>query len=133
MFSNSIDDDGIIINSCSEMHVQRNSDQSPPFSLHNGVEQGGDVSPILFFIYIVILLQKLTDSCLGCHVDCTFAGAFGYADDLALVSQSLSWLRQLIQIYKFWNLSIVHVLNKIEVPLLSVYESSVCKNVRILC
>ena len=32
-----------------------------------------------------------------------------------------------------WNLSLLHVLNKIEVPPLSVYESSVCNTVRELC
>ena len=32
-----------------------------------------------------------------------------------------------------WNMSLIHVLNKIKVPPLSVYESSVCKTVRELC
>ena len=56
------------------------------FSLNNGVKQGGVLSPILFSIYIDSLLQKLKDSGLGCHVGRTFAGAFDYADDLALIS-----------------------------------------------
>ena len=86
------------IYSRSEMHVQWNSTQSPPFSLNNGVKQGGVLSPILFSIYIDSLLQKLKESGLGCHVGRTFAGAFGYADDLALISPSLSGLRQMIKI-----------------------------------
>ena len=32
-----------------------------------------------------------------------------------------------------WNLSLLHVLNKIEIPPLSVYELSVCTSVRELC
>ena len=32
-----------------------------------------------------------------------------------------------------WNLSLLHVLNKIEVPPLSVHELSVCNTVRELC
>ena len=32
-----------------------------------------------------------------------------------------------------WNLSRIHVLNKIEVPPLSVYDLSVCNSVRDLC
>ena len=32
-----------------------------------------------------------------------------------------------------WNLSLIHVLNKIKFPPLSVYESSVCNTVRELC
>ena len=80
------------------MHVQWNSAQSTPFSLNNGVKREGVFSPILFYIYIDRLLQKLKDSGLGCHVGHTFAGAFGYADDLGPVSPSLSGLRQMIQI-----------------------------------
>ena len=44
------------------------------------------------------LLQKLKDSGLDCHVGHTFAGAFAYVNDLALVSPFLSGLRQMIQI-----------------------------------
>ena len=35
---------------------------------------------------------------MGCHVGLTYAGAFGYADDIALVAPSLSSLKQMIQI-----------------------------------
>ena len=75
------------------MHVQWNSADSTPFPLHNGVKQGGVLYPILFSMYINSLLEKLKDSGLGCHVGCTFAGAFAYADDISLVSPSLSGLR----------------------------------------
>ena len=47
------------IYSRSEMHVQWNSAHSKPFSLYKGVQQWGVLSPILFFIYIDSLLQKL--------------------------------------------------------------------------
>ena len=80
------------------MHVQWNSAHSTPFSIHNGVKQGGVLSPILFSMYFKSLLEKLKDSGLGCHVGRTFAGAFAYADDFALVSPSLSGLRLMIRI-----------------------------------
>ena len=35
---------------------------------------------------------------MGCHVGLTYAGAFGYADDIALVAPTLSSLKQMIQI-----------------------------------
>ena len=35
---------------------------------------------------------------MGCHVGLTYAGAFGYADEIALVAPSLSSLKQMIQI-----------------------------------
>ena len=34
---------------------------------------------------------------MGCHVGLTYAGAFGYADDIALVAPSLSSLNQMIK------------------------------------
>ena len=79
------------IYSHSEMHVQWNSTQSTTFLLHNGVKQGRVLSPILFSMYIDSLLEKLKDSGLGCHVGRTFAGAFAYADDIALVSPISQW------------------------------------------
>ena len=35
---------------------------------------------------------------MGCHVGLKYTGAFGYADDIALVARSLSSLKQMIQI-----------------------------------
>ena len=46
------------IYSRSEMHVQWNSTQSPPFSLNNGVKQGGVLSPILFSIFFFFFLKE---------------------------------------------------------------------------
>ena len=40
------------------------------------------LSPILLTIYIVNLLERLNLSGIGCHVGRTYAGAFGYADDV---------------------------------------------------
>ena len=98
----------------SEMHVQWNSAHSTPFSLHNGVKQAGVLSPILFSIYIVSLLQKRKDSGLGCHVGRTFAGKFCYADDLALISPSLSGLRQIIQICEQYVMGYSIVFNPVK-------------------
>ena len=62
------------------------------------------LSPILFSIYIDILLQKLKNSGLGCYVSHTFTGALGYADDLSLIFPSLSGLCQMIQICKQYGM-----------------------------
>ena len=82
------------------------------------------------------MLLKLKDSRLGYHVGCTFSGAFGYADDLDLVSQSHSELHQIIQIcvqytMEYSIVKTIHILNYL-LPL-SVYEISVCNTVRELC
>ena len=43
------------IYSRSEMHVQWNSTQSQPFSLNNGVKQGGGVLFQFYFLFILIV------------------------------------------------------------------------------
>ena len=76
------------------------------------------ISPTLFFIYIDSLLQKLKDSGLGCHVGCTFAVAFGYADNLALVSPFLSGMRQMIQICEQFAMEYTIVFNPVKSKLM---------------
>ena len=63
---------------------------SQPFSVSNGVKQGGVLSPVLFTIYMDVLLQRLKDSGVGCYIGHAFAGAFAYADDIILLAPSRS-------------------------------------------
>ena len=91
------------------------------------------LSLILFFIYIDSLLQKLKDSGLGCHVGLTFAGAFCYADDLALVSLSLSGLRQMIQICEQYDMEYSIVFNPVKSKLMCFNSSSPDKPYITLC
>ena len=49
-------------------------------------------------MYIDKLFLLLKQSGLDFHVGLTYAGAFGYADDIALVAPSLSILKQMISI-----------------------------------
>ena len=62
--------------SCS---VKWANEQSDYFKILNGVKQGGVISPLLFSCYIdnLFMFPQLQQSCLGCHVDCSYAGAFG--------------------------------------------------------
>ena len=59
---------------------------SLPFTIINGVKQGGVLSPILFGIYMDQLFDVLSKSKLGYHIGQMFMGVFGYADDLILVA-----------------------------------------------
>ena len=59
------------------------------FEITNGVKQGGVLSFILFNIYIDKLLLELNGSDYGCHINNTFVGALGYADDVTLLSPSI--------------------------------------------
>ena len=72
-----------------QMSVQWNDHYSDQLEVHNGVKQGGVLSPILFAIYIDELLIKLEKSSLGCYIGDTFIGALGYADDITLISPSV--------------------------------------------
>ena len=55
-------------------------------TLSNGVRQGSILSPHLFAVYLDGLLIDLSESGVGCHWGCSFAGAFGYADDIVLLA-----------------------------------------------
>ena len=79
-------------------HLKWGDETSASFSISNGVKQGGVISPLLFSLYIDELFLLLKQSGLGSHVRLTYAGAFGYADDTALVTPSLSSLKQMISI-----------------------------------
>ena len=78
-------------------HVRWNNEHSDSFS-DVGVKQGSVISPFLFSIYIDNLFSKLKHLGLGCHVGLTYACAFGYADDIALVSPSIYGLKKRISI-----------------------------------
>ncbi len=53
------------------------------------MKQGGVISLILFCVYIDDLLNELANSGLTCHIGDVFAGPFGYADDLKLLTPSI--------------------------------------------
>ena len=78
--------------------VKWNNKLSQPFSVTNGVRQGGVLSPLFFSIYIDDLLVKLKESGLGCHIGNYYFGALGYADDLILVCPTKEGLRKMIRI-----------------------------------
>jgi len=73
---------------------------SPFFSATNGVKQGGVLSPLLFCTYVDELLGRLRKSSYGCYIGPCYAGALCYADDVVLLSPSVTGLRQMLQICK---------------------------------
>ena len=67
------------------------------FSISNGVHQGGVLSPVLFTVYMDILLNMLKDCGVGCYWDGVFVGALGYADDIILLAPCPSALRLMLK------------------------------------
>ena len=71
---------------------------SSKFNVENGVKQGGVLSPKLFNVYIDVLLERLRTKGTGCYVGNRFMGAFSYADDIILMSPSITALKSLLNV-----------------------------------
>ena len=78
--------------------VMWNSHVSDYFSISNGVKLGGVISPVMFNLYLDNLLISLKQSGLGCHINGTYMGALGYADDITLTCPSLYGLNSMLDI-----------------------------------
>ncbi|KAL0867445.1 hypothetical protein ABMA27_008232 [Loxostege sticticalis] len=63
-----------------------------------GVRQGGLTSPTLFNIYLNGLIEELSSAGVGCSVDGHFVNNISYADDMVLLSPSVSALKTLLSI-----------------------------------
>ena len=75
------------------MRVRWNSTFSDLLSVSNGVKQGGVLSPILFSLYLDILLVELRELRIGCHMNGLFTGEFIYADGINIIVPSCYALR----------------------------------------
>ena len=69
------------------------------FTVRNGVKQGGVLSPLLFAISTDSILKRLEEAGVGCHRGGEhFTGVLAYADDITLLSPSMSVLRTLSKV-----------------------------------
>ena len=75
-----------------------NGAYSKCFPLCAGVRQGGVLSPVLFAVYANSVLERLRFTGMGCHIGTVFMGAFMYADDLVLISPSLTGVQKMINV-----------------------------------
>lgn len=64
--------------------------------LSHGVRQGGVLSPILFALYVDKMLCKLNESELGCRFNGLPIAALMYADDILIVTSSVTHMQKLI-------------------------------------
>ena len=78
-------------------YMRWNNCMSTPIKMEIGVKQGGVLSPTLFCIYFDELLRRLRETDVGCHVGHMSYAAFGYADDLLLLSPSIHGLEILVK------------------------------------
>ena len=63
----------------------------------NGVKQGGVIFPVLFTLYLYVLMDMLKSSGFSFYVGNIFSGAVAYADDIVLLAPSKFSLNQLLK------------------------------------
>ena len=83
-------------------HVTRvawNGVPSGRFSVKNGVKQGAVLSPVLFCLYLNMLLSLLAKSGVGCLVGECYVGALAYADDIVLLASAMRHMLKICDIY----------------------------------
>ncbi|XP_061718862.1 uncharacterized protein LOC133526321 [Cydia pomonella] len=71
---------------------------SDEYRLECGVRQGGLSSPTLFNLYINGLIETLSNTHVGCHIDGVCVNNLSYADDMVLLSASVCGIRRMLKI-----------------------------------
>ena len=80
------------------LYVKWGSTLSSKFQTTNGVRQGGVLSPLLFDVYVNELSELLNKSGIRRNLGGTIIDHMLYADDICIVSLSLSCLHHLLNI-----------------------------------
>jgi hypothetical protein len=78
--------------------VRWNGCLSNYFKVNSGVRQGSILSPALFNLYINQLIVNLRICSSGCHVNNWFIGCIFYADDILLLSASVTGLQRMLNV-----------------------------------
>ena len=84
------------VNQC--IQIKWNSMISEKYGIANGLKQGGVLALILFGIYMDNLIKRLKDSNIGCKIGNNYVGVFCYADDLTLITPTLTGLKCMLAI-----------------------------------
>jgi len=110
------------------VYVRWDGVYSDPFPVTSGLRQGSILSPLLFSVYIDILVAELSKSQSGCYVHGIFLGCILYADDIVLLSLSIRSLQHMLDI----SIAAIHNLDL----RFNVSKSACCRfgpRYRILC
>ena len=78
---------------------------SEPFSISNGVRQGGILSPHLFNVYMDDLSKDLNACCVSCSNGSALYNHLMYADNLVIFSPCSRGLQQLLDVCSQYGVS----------------------------
>ncbi|XP_047138787.2 RNA-directed DNA polymerase from mobile element jockey [Hydra vulgaris] len=99
-----------IVNTISSLYYESSASvsyldcKSYPFYLTQGVRQGSILSPHLYNIYTQNLLETLqNESVVGTSINGNYTGVVAYADDIILLSSTVSGLQKLINICNMYT------------------------------
>ena len=81
-----------------EAKIKWNDIYSDRFKIKNGVKQGGVMSPLLFTLYVDVLITKLIDTNVGCYIGNVCSAVFVYADDIILLSPTRRAMQILLDV-----------------------------------
>ena len=70
------------------------------FSTVKGVCQGGVLSPVMFTLYVDVLLQRPETSGIGCIIGQNYYGMLCFADDISLLLPTCTDLQRLIHLWE---------------------------------
>ena len=85
---------------------------SSKFHGMNGVRQGGVISPILFIVYIDELITHLKECQAGCWIGHYYYGSLVSADDISLLSPSVTGLQKMVDICANFGVEYVITFNE---------------------
>jgi len=77
--------------------VRWNNAVSDPFGAGSGVRQGCCLSPAIFNVFINVLIVQLKKLNIVCRMSGIFVGCLLYADDIILLSPSVTGLQEMLK------------------------------------
>ena len=81
-----------------EGSVLMDNEQSRRFSVEEGLRQGCPLSPLLYSIYVMGMVEELEKKGVGVKVDGMWCGALLYADDIVLIADSSAELQKMLDV-----------------------------------
>ena len=68
------------------------------FHILAGARQGGILSPVLFVVYMDVLITRLRQHGLGCELFDCFYGCLVYADEILLLAHTVNGMQEMLKI-----------------------------------